>query len=99
MNANTESTSAALRRVEQERDDARQALETMRKSETVRAGVVRDLNNELAARAADVERLTKERDEALHDLAHARFGLDMTKTRLEHARAELETLRKKDTHA
>jgi len=95
-----ESISAALRRVERERDEAvaAQARIGDRLTETVvRLAAHRQdrerLQRDLAASQADLTRAEQdlaeareERDEARHELAHARFQLDMAKTRLDNAR-------------
>ena len=54
----------------------------------------------LAAAQADLTAMERERDEALHELAHAKFQVDIERTKLENvrelwaeARAEIERLR------
>jgi hypothetical protein len=61
---------------------------------------LRQAQQDLAASQADLTRTERERDEALHDLAHATFQLDMERTRVAHwreqndlARAELVSAR------
>ncbi len=78
-----ESTSARLRHVEQERDDAKTAFAASQADLT-------HVERQLADAESDRMKAERERDEALHELAHARFARDMATTRLAHA---LELLR------